>query len=928
MRQITVLEPGDESSQWVEAQLARRQSRYAGHEAWVDFHEYRRIVHKHLRLVLVIAAVCVGLTLVHDLLADPTYTASAKLLIRYTPSRVFQDESVASSQDNSPDPLYYDQTQDELLKSSSLASRVILDQGLMKHQAKPRRPASGSWLPGWSIARAALVRWFPSLAPKRSARVLDDPFTDGVPRSVVQWYLGSLQIKHIENTQLVDVEFTTSDPKLSARLANAHARAFIQQGIELNAEASDEAQRFLAGKLDELKRRVEQSELALNNYRRDKGIVPGLISLNGNQDVVVEQLNKLNRDLQEAHLKTITLGTQLELVKAGRTDALPQVMDNKMIQSLKGDLDQLEARYASMRGEYTDDYPEMRQLREKINGSRGVLERELRTATESVNEQYQAALKSEQAIAAELDKQKGFALGLNDDAIKYVMLEREANANRELYNAVLKRMKNLTVAGDSHASNVSVVDAAQPPLGPSSPRTRRDLVAAATLGLLLGVCAALIIERLDNTLKTAEELERYLGVSSLATIPHFESALSLGSRYYGTGYLPPKPAVAELPLEEMHGRDLVATYGKFSVLAESFRHLRTSLRLSRAGAPPKVTMFTSAVPGEGKTTVTVNTASVLAHTGAKVLLVDADMRRPRCHRLLGLKNEFGLSDALTGGGGAELARVTRVENLFLLSSGKLPPNPSELLGSKRMKEFLGELSEIYDYIIIDTSPVMLVSDPLDLAHQVDGVVLVIAGGHTPRTQVAAALGRLELMGAKILGVVLNKVRLHKADFPHYYSKTYQGYYGSFEYVDSDEAGLDDDSSEPDNRADDGHLDHRERWIQKRAQEIWEKEGRLPGREKEHWGRAEREFAMKDGLPEVEEPDLGVAPNSDPDVKESGPNRRVEPLANAACEVIGQAEDKKDSGVPATGQAEAGKENPGTGQNDDREVESSRRERTG
>ncbi|MFZ0246008.1 GumC family protein [Candidatus Binatus sp.] len=801
MPQNTMLEPRNDPGQYVEAHLVRRPPRNAGHEPWIEFHEYRRIVQKHLRLVIVIAAVCVGLTLMRDLMAGPTYTASTTLLIRYTPSRVFEDESVAAPQDSSQEP--YDDTQSELLKSSSLATRVILDQGLMKLEARPSH-APGSWLPGWGVLRSTLAGWFPSLAAKQAAPTLDDPLADSVPRSVVQWYLGALQVKPIENTQLVQVEFTTSDPKLSARMANAHARAFIRQGIELSAQASDEAQRFLAGKLDELKQRVEQSEVALNNYRRDKDIVPGLISLNGSQDMVVEQLNKLNHDLQDAHLKTITLGTQLELVKAGHTDALPQVMDNKVIQGLKGDLDQLESRYASMRGEYTDEYREMRELREKIGGTRAVLDRELKTAVASVNEQYQAALKSEEAISAELDSQKGFALGLNDAAIKYVMLEREADTNRELYNAVLKRMKNLTIIGDAHASNVSVVDPAQPPLAPSSPRTRRDLVAAAALGLLLGICGALFIERLDNTLKTPEELERYLKLPGLATIPDFNSAISLGSRYRA-GYLP-KPAVAELPANGAHGRDLVATYGKYSVLGESFRQLRTALRLSRAGAPPKATMFTSAVPGEGKTTVAVNTASVFAQTGSKVLVIDADMRRPRCHRLLGLQNRLGLSEALTGAGGTELVQPTPVENLFFLSCGRIPPNPSELLGSLRMKEFLRELSETYDYIIIDSSPVMLVSDPLDLAQVVDGVVLVTAGGHTPRHQVAAALARLEYTNAKILGVVLNKVRLYKADFPHYYSKAYQGYYQGFDNLDADETSFEDASAEADSpkRASDGN----------------------------------------------------------------------------------------------------------------------------
>jgi polysaccharide biosynthesis transport protein len=781
MRDVTLLEPHDEHPQFVEARFLHRPPPHdAGDAAWVDFHEYRRIVYKHLGLVLAIVAVCVGLTLIHDLITEPGYTASTTLLIRSAPSRVFQEESVSSTQDSSqPEP--YDDTQDELLKSSNLATRVILKQRLWKLGTQSAH-ASGSWLSGRGTARAAVT-------VKRATPTVDDPLADSVPSSLVQWYLGVLQVKPIEHTQLVRIEFTTSDPELSARIANAHAREFIRWGLELNAQASDEAQQFLAGKLNDLKQRIELSDLALNRYRRDKGIIPGLISLNGRQDVVVEQLNKISQDFQNAHLKTITMGTELELVKSGHADALPQVMDNRMVQGLKGDLDRLESRYLSMHGEYTDDYPEMRELREKIDGTRAILGREIKTAMANVNEQYEAALEREKAIGAELNKQKGFALGLNDVAIKYVMLERESETNRAIYDAVLKRMKDLTVVADAHASNISIVDPAQPPLTPASPRTKRDLIAASALGLLLGICAALFIERLDNTFKTTEDLERHLKLPGLAIIPDFNSASALTSRY-GGGYLA-KPTVAKLPANGTHRSPLVATYGKYSVLGESFRQLRTTLRLSRAGAPPKVTMFTSSVPGEGKTTVSVNIATVLSHTDAKVLIIDADMRRPRCHRVLGLNNRAGLSEALTGVGGTELVQPTGFDNLFLLSCGRIPPNPSELLGSPRMKEFLRELSEAYDYIIIDTPPVMLVTDAADLAEAVDGVVLIAAGGQTPRHLVAAALGRLEYANAKILGVVLNKVQLHKAEFPHYYSKPYQGYYQGFEDVDGEETSFDD-----------------------------------------------------------------------------------------------------------------------------------------
>jgi polysaccharide biosynthesis transport protein len=237
------------------------------------------------------------------------------------------------------------------------------------------------------------------------------------------------------------------------------------------------------------------------------------------------------------------------------------------------------------------------------------------------------------------------------------------------------------------------------------------------------------------------------------------------------------------------------------VLAESYRHLRTSLLLSQASAQPKVILFTSAVPNEGKTTVAVNTATVLTHSGSRVLVIDADMRRPRCHRVLSMHNRAGLTEALTSSRGAELVQRTPVENLFLMTCGRKAPNPSELLGSKRLSELLEELSGQFDHVIIDSSPVMLVSDPLVLSRAVDGVVLVVAGGQTPRQQVSAAVGRLEYVNAKIFGLVLNKVTLHKVDFPQYYSTGYQNYYFGADEDDAfddpaDNVAADEDAAKP------------------------------------------------------------------------------------------------------------------------------------
>ena len=564
---------------------------------------------------------------------------------------------------------------------------------------------------------------------------------------------------------------------MSARLANAHAREYIRWGIELNAHESEEAEHFLEGKLAQIKDQLEASEVAVNNYRRDKGIVPGLISVNGKEDVVLDRLNKISEDLQAAHLQTISLGTQVSMISEGRQDALPAVIQSGLVQRLKEELDTDEAEYATLSGKFKPDYPPMLQLERKLKGTRDVLNREISNAVASVKEEYQSAQQRENTLQSDLNQQKTFAFGLNDSAVRYLILEREADSNRELYNALLKRVKDLTVVADVHASNVSIVDGAEPPGGPSSPNKSRDALTGGVLGLAGGLGLAFLMELLDNTLKDSREVERYLRIPSLAMIP--ESPKDRALLYASP--VPPNTKSVNGPSKYYSGNRLnssVVSYaGRYSILGEAYRNLRTGLMLSRAGAHPRTTLVTSAVPEEGKTTVSVNTAIVLAHAGGRVLLIDADLRIPQCHKRLGLSNVRGLTEVLTGlVGPEETIHSTAVENLFVMTAGQTPPNPSELLSSPQMRALLEQLTGIYDHIIIDSPPALPVSDPVLLSTLVDGVMLVAAGSRTPKQQIKAAVGRLRHAHAKIFGVVLNRIKLQKVDyfFPYY------KYYGQHE----------------------------------------------------------------------------------------------------------------------------------------------------
>jgi polysaccharide biosynthesis transport protein len=698
-----------------------------------DLYQYWRVVRKHLGLVVGVCIVMVVLTLMHDVMLTPLYSANSTLLFRNTASPLLENATITIVSQNTNSDTEQDQTQIQLLKSRALAERVLTAEGLVddptaligtKHtESHPKRVTAG-----------ALVRS----------------------------YLARLEIAPIQNTQMVRIAVTSPDPNLSARLANGHAREFINWEIEMNSHRSEEAEHFLEGKLTRIKQQLELSEAAVNSYRRDKGIVPGLISVNGKQDVVLERLNKTSENLEAAHLRTIFLGAQVSMVNEGRTDALPEVMQSALVQKLKEQLDSDEAQYATLAGKFKTDFPPLRQLALKIKSTRDVLAHEIANAVAAVRAEYSEAQQRESTLEADLNQQKTYAFGLNDSAVRYLILEREADTNRELYDAVLKRIKDLTVVADVHASNISVVDSAEPNTSPSSPKIFRDVSAAGILGLAAGLGLAFLIDLLDNTLKDSREVERYLRIPSLALIP--ETPRDRDSLYPAAQPANPQPINGS-----RYGAS-VSYNGRYSILGEAYRNLRTGLLLSRAGSRPRTTLISSAIPNEGKTTVSVNTAVVLAHAGGKILLLDADLRMPRCHMVMRVPNVRGLTEVLTGQAAAEESiRPTAVDNLFFMSAGQMPPNPSELLNSPQMKRLLKDLTNHFDHLILDSPPVLPVSDPVILSTLVDGVVIVAAGNRTPKHQVKAALARLRHAHAKVFGIVLNKIKLQRLDyfFPYY-----------------------------------------------------------------------------------------------------------------------------------------------------------------
>ena len=737
-------------------------------EPIVDIWRYWRTVRKHLRLAIGVAIASLVLTAAHVMMETPIYTSQATIMIEPNAAdggsmlqNLVELEVAANNSDQ-----YY-KTQCSILKSRNLAISAIRNLDLTHNPAftgKPRSPGLFTRLfsGGKKSAAEAPSGQIPTI-PDESAPA-------DVPLSLVHKYLAMLIVTPVPETNLVKISFATPDARLSAELANAHIEAYSHAQIDLRGHQNEEAEQFLRNKLVEIKEQLEKSEAALNDYRRAKGIIPGLISLDGKDAVVLDRLTDLSKDLTHAQVTRIGLESQVALIKRHQYSSLPAVINDPEVKSLDRQLNELYAQASALSTEFRADYPPLTKVQAKIRTMQAQMAVEMKKRVDEIESMYREASEREDELQAEMNRQRAETLNLNDSAAQYAILQRDVDTNRQLYEAILTRMKDVAVASGSEDSNVSVINSAEVPTVPTSPKKEREMTLALIVGLTAGIGLAFLLEFLDNTLKNPEEAENYLRVPSLGVVPEFSSINGASSPYGSRELLNDRPASALPP-----GRELVTAHGSYSSLGEAYRNLRTALLLSRAGGPPRVMMFTSATSREGKTVTSVNTAVMLAQSGARTLLIDADLRRPRCHRVLTVDNQVGLTEVLTGSRDLEeVIRRTEIENFDFLSSGSAPPNPTELLGSGKMIDMLAALRDMYEYIIVDTSPVLPVSDPLVVAQLADGVVMVANAVATPRQQVRTAVARLEYARGKILGIVLNRIKIHSPDYQYYYHHEYYG----------------------------------------------------------------------------------------------------------------------------------------------------------
>ena len=725
--------------------------------------EYLRVLIKRKWLVIGCVAGIFAIVAISSLRQTPVYEAVGQIVVNKA------DSNLITFKDSMPVVDYYDQsdldTEVRILQSDLLALQVVRQLNLDK------RPEFGGH------------------PEQKQPNLVADPMQNDANRTsaLLGSFRGNLHVALIPNTRIIEIHYNSTDPQLAASTVNTLAATYVEQNFKTKFESTMQASDWLSKQLVDLQMKVETSQEKLVRYQKEHEI----LGIDEKQNITTEKLDELNKEMTTAEFDRM----QKEAVYRQTQSGDPEVVAAAIIADAAGSgngsslLDKMREQQANLRIEIAElstqfgpSYPKLAQLNGQLKEIDKQVQSEVNKSVDHLRGEYQAALQRETMLRASFDKQKQEANKLNESAIEYSLLKRDVESNRTLYEGLLEKLKEAGVTAGLRSNNFRIINAARVPTAPSEPNIPRNLAFALVLGVISGVGLAFLLENMDNTVRTPEQAQAISALPSLGMIP-------LGSKSGNRG-----PTGTRLSLtSSKEAVEMVTQVRPQSQMAESYRALRTSLLLSNLGAPPKVVLVTSARPQEGKTTTSINTAIVLAQKGTRVLLIDADLRRPSVHKTLGMGPRSGLSNVLTGSATIQQTVVASpvLPNLFILPAGSPPPNPAELLASAHMRDLLIELREQYDHIVIDTPPTLSVTDAVVLSPRADATILVIRSGQTTKQALRRSRDILMQVNAHVAGVLLNAVDLTSPDYYYYYE--YQGKYGHYYQEELPETGAEQQS---------------------------------------------------------------------------------------------------------------------------------------
>src|SRR6266849_647338 len=693
-------------------------------------YDYLLILRKHQWLIVSFLLAVVTIVSIATFRMQPVYTTTARIEIDRENTSVLPFQG-ADSYDLMMDMDNYIETQSRILTSETLALHTIRNSGLIPHAEMQGAPESEAITSG-------------SLANHKRPPELGA-------------FLGSLSVKRVPQSRLLDVSFESTDPQLAAQILNAHIANFMEENFRSRYDTTAKATLWLTDQLSELKVKVQNSEDARLAYERQHQIW----ELDDRQNITTQRLNDLNKEVTEAQSERMRKEALYEFAKAGNIDVVPQLREHSTLQELMKKHSDIYTHYLDALNQYGPNFPKVQREQAQLKEIENLMDDEKRNILEALGNDYNAARQREGLLNEALNEQKTEVNLMAQSMVEYNILKRDAEANKTMYIGLLTKLKEANISAGLKSSNIRVVDPAMVPSYPSRPAKARNIGLSFLVGLVGGVGLALLREYLDNTVKTPDDIENLVRLPALAVVPAFTSENGTGRRgRFTTG-------------SSLNGHEkrieLVAQHLPKSQMSEAFRALRTSILLSQADHPPQVILVTSALPREGKTTAAANLAVTLAQLGDRTVLVDADLRKPGVGRLLNLAGGkyAGLSSYLAGVSSLDLVSVPHpaIPNLVAIPTGPLPPNPADLLSSHKLADAIAELRTKFKFIVIDSPPIMAV--------QADGVLLVVRSGETPKEAFTRTRDLLASVKCHILGVVLNAVDSSAPDY--YYSYRYYPY---------------------------------------------------------------------------------------------------------------------------------------------------------
>jgi capsular exopolysaccharide synthesis family protein len=588
--------------------------------------------------------------------------------------------------------------------------------------------------------------------------------------ALLSTFSGNLKIMILPGTNLVEVHFTNPDPKVATAVTNAILDAYMERDLRARYEGTNRVSNWLSQQLSALKKQVEESQLQVAKYQRENNLVG--LSAEG-ETLVSDNLRTVNQQLAEAQADRIVKEARYRLAQTRNPELLVSVAPGTTLTALRQQQSELTVQYAQLRSKYGEDWPKVKEAKNQLASVQASIDTEINNLTNRFQEEYNASVKTENLLRDRLDQIKQEAYRANESTAEFEILKHGADSASDLYDALQTKLKEAGITAGLNSNNIDVIDRAAEPARPISPRKKRDLMFGLLGGALLGMIVALFLESLDDTIRTSEDAEAVTGLPALAVIPHFETTKKAGTA---------SPEQAELERERASrvSADMLAYIEPQSIIAESFRTLRSSLLLSAVDREPRLILLTSSFAAEGKSTCAANLAISFARRQARVLLVDTDLRKGTLHLKFKSSNRTGLSTVLSRESGSEAYEqpLPDVPNLTLLTRGPIAPNPGEMLASRSMEDLLLQWRLEYDHVILDTSPVLAVSDTLSFAGQVDAAFILVRSGITRKKALSRVRDLMRRANARLLGTVVNDVDLRLENY-YTYSKRYDYDYKSY-----------------------------------------------------------------------------------------------------------------------------------------------------